>query len=132
MLLVQASGDGSMPTPRHASQGYRQSGHAHRSMRSLPTSGKRNDDRAVDGGAASDVGAAAWANGMFFFRFWRDTGDRLFACFGGAFWLLAVSWIALALFNPAAEARPYIYALRLVAFLLIIVAMNNKNRPPPG
>jgi len=75
---------------------------------------------------------AAWANGMFFFRFWRDTGDRLFAWFGGAFWLLGLSWIALALFNPTAEARPYIYALRLVAFLLIIVAMIDKNRQRAG
>jgi hypothetical protein len=73
---------------------------------------------------------AAWANGMFFFRFWRDTGDRLFAWFGGAFCLLAASWITLAVVNPTAEARPYIYALRLVAFLLIIVAMIEKNRPP--
>jgi hypothetical protein len=75
---------------------------------------------------------AAWANGMFFFQFWRDTGDRLFAWFGGAFWLLAASWIALAVFNPIAEARPYVYALRLLAFVLIVVAMVEKNRRPSG
>jgi hypothetical protein len=75
---------------------------------------------------------AAWANGLFFFRFWRDTHDRLFAWFGGAFWLLAISWVALAVFNPIAEARPYIYALRLPAFLLIIVAIIDKNRESRG
>jgi hypothetical protein len=56
----------------------------------------------------------------------------LFAWFGGAFWLLAISWVALAVFNPTAEARPYIYALRLPAFLLIIVAIIDKNRESRG
>ena len=46
--------------------------------------------------------------------------------------MFAFPGIALALFNPTAEARPYIYALRPVAFLLIVVAMIDKNRQPPG
>lgn len=71
---------------------------------------------------------AAWASGVFFFRFWRQSGDRLFAFFGAAFWLLALSWGLLALFNPTEETRPYIYAVRLVAFLLIIAGIVEKNR----
>jgi hypothetical protein len=39
-----------------------------------------------------------------------------------------VSWAILALINPAAETQAYIYAIRLVAFLLLIVGMINKNR----
>ena len=66
--------------------------------------------------------------GLFFFRFWRETHDRLFAFFGTAFWLLALSWTLLGLFSPAEEMRPYIYAIRLVAFLLIIVGIIDKNR----
>jgi hypothetical protein len=72
--------------------------------------------------------AAAWTGGLFFVRFWRDSRDPLFAFFGAAFWLLACSWTLLALTNPTAEARPYIYAIRLVAFVLIIIAMVVKNR----
>lgn len=75
------------------------------------------------------VGAtAAWLNGVFFFRFWRESRDELFAFFGGAFWLLGLSWALLSLFSPGEDARPYVYGLRLVAFLLIIVAIVRKNR----
>jgi len=75
------------------------------------------------------VGAtAAWLNGVFFFRFWRESRDELFALFGGAFWLLGLSWAWLSLFSPDQETRPYVYGLRLVAFLLIIVAIVRKNR----
>lgn len=72
--------------------------------------------------------AGAFSAGLLFFRFWRDSRDRLFALFGTAFWLLAFSWALLGIFSPTEEARPYIYAIRLVAFLLIIVAMVDKNR----
>lgn len=70
----------------------------------------------------------AWASGLFFLRFWRQSHDPLFAFFGAAFWLLAGSWSLLALFSPTDENRPYIYGLRLVAFLLLIVGMIGKNR----
>ena len=71
---------------------------------------------------------AALAAGLFFFRFWRESRDRLFAFFGAAFWVLALSWTLLALINPSDETRPYIYAIRLVAFLLMIIGMIDKNR----
>jgi hypothetical protein len=70
----------------------------------------------------------AWVAGLLFFRFWRDTADRLFALFAFAFWLLSASWLMLAALDPTDEARPYVYAVRLVAFLLIIAAVANKNR----
>lgn len=66
--------------------------------------------------------------GLFFMRFWRDSADRLFGFFGAAFWLLAISWTLLAMYSPTDEARPYIFAIRLLAFLLIIVAVLDKNR----
>lgn len=72
--------------------------------------------------------AGAWAIGLFFVRFWYESRDRLFAFFGAAFWLLAASWAALGLVSPTDERRPYIYGLRLLAFLLIIVATIDKNR----
>jgi hypothetical protein len=71
---------------------------------------------------------AAAAAGVFFFGFWQDTRDRLFLLFAWAFWLLSLSWLTLALVNPTDEARPYVYAIRLVAFVLIIVATVDKNR----
>jgi hypothetical protein len=70
--------------------------------------------------------------GLFFYGFWQDTRDRLFLLFGWAFWLLALSWGLLALGDPADEARPYIYAIRLLAFALIIAATIDKNRHVPS
>jgi MFS family permease len=72
--------------------------------------------------------ASAWAAGLFFLRFWYESRDRLFAFFGIAFWMMATSWALLGLISPTEERRPYIYGLRLVAFLLIIAAMVDKNR----
>jgi hypothetical protein len=72
----------------------------------------------------------AYASGLFFLRFWRDSRDSLFAFFGGAFILFGVSWTLLALIAPAEDTRPYIYGLRLVAFALIILGVLFKNRRP--
>jgi hypothetical protein len=71
---------------------------------------------------------AAFVAALLFFRFWHASEDRLFAFFAAAFALLAVSWTLLGLFSPTEETRPYIYAIRLVAFTLIIVGIVDKNR----
>ena len=70
----------------------------------------------------------AYTSSLFFFRFWRQSRDSLFAFFSGAFALLGLSWSLLALFPPVAETAPYIYGLRLLAFGLIIVGTIKKNR----
>ena len=70
----------------------------------------------------------AWVAGLLFYRFWRDTGDRLLVLFAFAFWLLAASWLLLAILDPRDDARPYVYVIRLVGFLLIIAAVVDKNR----
>jgi hypothetical protein len=73
---------------------------------------------------------AAFINGVFFWRFWQESRDQLFAMFAFAFWLLSASWAILAVFNPTGESLPYAYALRLLAFLLLIGGIVHKNRPP--
>jgi hypothetical protein len=71
----------------------------------------------------------AWTSGFFFFRFWKKTGDRLFWWFGVSFWLMASERIALLFFaTPRTEDHSLVYGIRLVAFLLIMVAVINKNR----
>jgi hypothetical protein len=71
---------------------------------------------------------AAWANGLFFLRFWRDSRDPLFAWFGVAFWLLAASWGVLCFVHVREETQPYVYGLRLIAFTLLIIGIIAKNR----
>lgn len=70
----------------------------------------------------------ALVSGLIFVRFWRESRDMLFLFFGAAFWMMALSWALLALVSPTGEARPYVYAIRLIAFLLIIAGMIQKNR----
>lgn len=71
---------------------------------------------------------AAWANGLFFLRFWRDSRDPLFGWFAIAFWLLAASWAVLAFIDLREETQPYVYGVRLVAFILLIIGIVGKNR----
>lgn len=65
---------------------------------------------------------------LFFFRFWRDTGDRLFAFFGASFALLTVQRTILALGSGASDHTARIYSIRLVAYVLILIAIYDKNR----
>jgi hypothetical protein len=63
----------------------------------------------------------------FFARFWRKTADRLFLAFAVAFVLLALNQ-ALAQWLGAADERvAYTYLLRVLAFVLILGAIVDKN-----
>jgi hypothetical protein len=64
---------------------------------------------------------------VYFVRFYRETRDAFFAFFATAFAVLAVHWTLLATIVTA-EHAPYHYVMRLVAFVLIAVAIVWKNR----
>jgi uncharacterized membrane protein len=64
---------------------------------------------------------------LFFFRFWRRTGDELFATFGWVFVLLAINQALVALFAQENEEHSMIHLVRLAAFLLLIAAIVRKN-----
>jgi uncharacterized membrane protein HdeD (DUF308 family) len=66
--------------------------------------------------------------GLFFLRFWRETADRLFGIFALAFWLLGVQRMLLVLDLDPTEGHVWVYLLRLVAFVLILLAIIDKNR----
>ena len=74
------------------------------------------------------IAMGCFAVGLFFLRFYRERRDALFALFGAAFWLMAVNHSMLGLSDQAAETQLYVYLLRLLAFLLIIAAIVQKNR----
>lgn len=71
-----------------------------------------------------------FAVALFFLRFWRSTGDRFFALFALGFATFAVNRFVLLFLDEADEARTYVYFVRLLAFLLIIAAIVDKNRRP--
>ena len=70
---------------------------------------------------------AAAVVGTFFLRFWRRTHDRLFAIFAVAFFLLGLNWLLLAIY-AGDEINSAVYAIRLLAFVLILIAIVDKNR----
>lgn len=75
---------------------------------------------------------AYWAIGFFFLRFWKKTRDRFFRVFAWAFWVLAIERIILLFISADYEFRPYVYLVRLTAFLLVIWAIIEKNRSADG
>jgi hypothetical protein len=72
---------------------------------------------------------ASLAIGLFFFRYWRSTRDRLFWMFGAAFWLLAFNWT---LASHGGQLAPHAYLFRFSAFVLIAIAVLDKNRRQGG
>ncbi len=66
--------------------------------------------------------------GVFFWRFWRQSLDRLFLVFALAFWILALDRTVLGIVSFASEWREYVFLLRLLAFSLILYGIIEKNR----
>lgn len=76
------------------------------------------------------LGAIAMASlvaGLFFLRFWKDTKDRFFLFFSISFFVEGVNRFALAMTSNPNEERPFVYFVRFLAFLLIFVAIVDKN-----
>ena len=65
---------------------------------------------------------------LFFLRFWRSSGDRFFLWFALAFATFAVNRVILAALEVDSEERVVVYVVRLLAFLLIVWAVVDKNR----
>jgi hypothetical protein len=73
--------------------------------------------------------AMGWAiAALFFLRFWRQTGDRLFGMFALAFLLLGFTRAGLAFSPLESEWHTHWYWARLAAFVMILVAIVDKNR----
>lgn len=64
---------------------------------------------------------------LFFLRFWRQTRESLFGSFALSFALLGGSRVALSLLSEDAEDRHYLYGLRLLAFVVLLVGIIRKN-----
>jgi hypothetical protein len=64
-----------------------------------------------------------------FLKFWLRSNDRFFGMFAAAFGLLATERLVLALLNHQGwEVRAPIYMIRLIAYIVIIWAIADKNR----
>jgi hypothetical protein len=65
---------------------------------------------------------------VFFYKFWKRSGERLFGMFATSFLILAIERFVLASIGSTNEPKPIIYLLRLCAFILILLAIVDKNR----
>lgn len=67
---------------------------------------------------------------VFFARFYRKSRDRFFALFAVAFGMLGLNWVGAAVLETHAqpEARQWVFLVRLLAFVVILVAIADKNR----
>jgi len=64
---------------------------------------------------------------VYFVHFWRRTADRLFLAFAAAFALLAVNQLAVFMLGVDDERYNYAYVLRVLGFMLILLAILDKN-----
>lgn len=62
------------------------------------------------------------------FKSYRRLGDRFFAYFATAFALFGASQLFLGIRNVPEGDYPYAYVPRLVVFVLILIAIVEKNR----
>lgn len=64
---------------------------------------------------------------LFFLRFWYRTHDRFFLLFSLAFAIYSISQFTLGVADIS-EFEPFYYLPRLLTFLLIVLAILDKNR----
>jgi uncharacterized membrane protein HdeD (DUF308 family) len=84
----------------------------------------------IDGFLLGIIVTASLAAALFFLKFWKRTRDGLFLAFGAAFLIEGVNRITFLFIEHPNEGSPWIYTVRLLAFLLILAAIVRKNRTP--
>jgi hypothetical protein len=81
----------------------------------------------IEGFLLGAIFTASLIAGLIFLRFWRDTRDSFFLSFAAAFTIEALNRASYLLLERPNEGAPWIYIVRLFAFLLILVAILRKN-----
>ncbi len=71
---------------------------------------------------------ASLAAATFFLKFWRESKDSLFFAFAVAFAIEGLNRARFLFEDKPNEGSPSIYLVRLVAFLVILVAILWKSR----
>ena len=68
---------------------------------------------------------------LFFYKFRTRSGDRLFTLFASAFLILGGQRLVLTVAREWGEDSVWLYGLRLLAFMIIVYAIIDKNRAMP-
>lgn len=70
--------------------------------------------------------------GLFFLKFWRRTRDSLFLAFAIAFLMEGTNRVASLNASRPNEGSPWIFTIRLIAFLIILGGILHKNYGAKG
>ncbi len=81
----------------------------------------------INGFLLGVIATSSLTAGVFFLKFWKKTRDSLFLAFGLAFFVEGLNRCAVLFLAKPNEGSPYIYIVRLLAFLLILAAILHKN-----
>lgn len=73
------------------------------------------------------IAAGCMLIALIFLRSWRQTGDRLFLMFSLSFAIEGLNRTALATTSDPSEGQPLFYLVRLASFVLILLAVLDKN-----
>lgn len=78
------------------------------------------------------IAMACFTISLIFLRFWARTKDRFFLFFAGSFVIAGVGRLMLGALPHTDDQTPLIYLTQLLAFVLIIYAIIDKNRSAGG
>ena len=81
----------------------------------------------IEGFLLGVIAAASFTAGLFFLRFWKTTSDRLFLAFAVFFFIEAINRMILLSFEHPNEGSPWIYLIRLLALVILLAAILEKN-----
>jgi uncharacterized membrane protein HdeD (DUF308 family) len=73
------------------------------------------------------ISACSFLAGLYFLKFWNRTHDSLFLCFSIAFFIEGVNRVATLHVQHPNEGNPWTYVVRLVAFIIILGGILEKN-----
>lgn len=82
----------------------------------------------TDGFLLGVIATACLVSGAYFLKFWRQTRDPLFLAFAAAFLIESINRTCFLFVSTPESGSVALYSVRLLSYLLILVAIAYKNR----
>ncbi len=73
------------------------------------------------------IATASVTAGLFFLKFWKETRDSFFLSFAASFIIEGFNRVSILFLPRPNEGSASVYLIRLIAYLLILVAIIKKN-----
>jgi uncharacterized membrane protein HdeD (DUF308 family) len=82
----------------------------------------------IEGFLLGVIATASLVAGGYFLKFWRKTRDTLFLGFAAAFFIEGVNRTCFLFVEKPESGSVVLYTVRLLSYLLILLAIAHKNR----